>query len=636
MTGCRFICRIIYLLQVVTFCGNAFNAGAQTNSSEELLNAVDIKFYHLDLEVNNMSTEIKGNTVILASVVDNSYDSLALELATDAVIDSMKVNSISVEFSHYNDMILFPQPQDAQVNDILEIIVYYQVASASYGWNEGIYNEKNLHNKSVTWTLSEPFASKSWFPCKQVLDDKADSLYVFLTAPDSVLAGSNGLLTDIVELENNSRRFEWKSRYPIAYYLISFAVADYMDYSFMASTADGDSVLVQNYIYNDSAYFLSVKPDIDATAQLIELFSEKFGVYPFSEEKYGHCVAPMGGGMEHQTMTTLVNFSFALVAHELAHQWFGDEVTCSDWQHIWINEGFASYAEYIAIENLLTKQELQNWLGSANAYILSAPDGSVYVPENSVDDENRIFDYRLSYRKGALLLHMMRHELGSDELFFNAIKLYVDRYGSSVASAEDFKDVVEEISGIDFDNFFEQWYYGEGYPIFNLQWKQNNDSLYIYSSQTTSFPSVTPFFNTLIDLKIEYLDGDTIVQVRQEASQDTFVIPMNKSVYRISVDPDMWLIREIDSIDRIFSNKEDKYFNLFPNPASDHFYIQNYNIGQGYRIKIYNFKGSLMKDIEGYEVFTKVDISDLTQGIYQVIITSDQNKSVFKLIRVDL
>ncbi len=104
-------------------------------------------------------------------------------------------------------------------------------------------------------------------------------------------------------------------------------------------------------------YFKQNKAAIDKTGDLILLYSDLFGDYPFANEKYGHCVAPFGGGMEHQTMTTLVNFSFLLVAHELAHQWFGDFVTCSTWQDIWINEGFASYAEYLANQYLKSQED---------------------------------------------------------------------------------------------------------------------------------------------------------------------------------------------------------------------------------------------------------------------------------------
>ena len=202
-----------------------------------------------------------------------------------------------------------------------------------------------------------------------------------------------------------------------------------------------------------------------------------FGTYPFISEKYGHCVAPLGGGMEHQTMTTLANFNFLLVAHELAHQWFGDYVTCGSWQDIWINEGFASYAEYIACQYLQSQTNADLWMADAQTYVKSETDGSVFVPEAFSTDEERIFDYRLSYKKGAAIIHMIRGELQNDSLFFSILRDYLDRYKNDVATGEDFKEVLEEKSGRDFTAFFNQWFYGEGYPSITVNWKHEQDTL---------------------------------------------------------------------------------------------------------------------------------------------------------------
>jgi len=179
---------------------------------------------------------------------------------------------------------------------------------------------------------------------------------MFLTCDDDCMAGSNGVLTNIVELPNNKKRFEWKSNYPINYYLLSYAVAEYQDYSIYAHPEGSEPILIQNFVYDNSYYLSGNKEDIDHTIDLIEVFSDKFGFYPFVNEKYGHCLTTLGGGMEHKTITTLVSFGFGLVAHELGHMWFGDYVTCATWKDIWINEGFVSYTEYVAAENLFDKR----------------------------------------------------------------------------------------------------------------------------------------------------------------------------------------------------------------------------------------------------------------------------------------
>src|SRR5690606_34514429 len=132
------------------------------------------------------------------------------------------------------------------------------------------------------------------------------------------------------------------------------------------------------------------------TADFIELFSGLYGMYPFADEKYGHCMAPISGGMEHQTMTTQGFFEKSLTAHELAHQWWGDYVTCGTWANIWINEGFASYSEYLMLQNLFPSQAAGD-MQQRHTNIMSQAGGSVWVADST--DESAIFDSRLVYNK---------------------------------------------------------------------------------------------------------------------------------------------------------------------------------------------------------------------------------------------
>lgn len=624
---------VIFFSIFVTLQCNFQKLVAQDSTFHYLLNSYDVKFYYLDLQVNNSSIDLTGKAVILVELIDLEIDSLALELRQEVTLDSIWIDGNLTTFIHSDDFIRFELPLNYGKNDLVQLSVFYKLQGIDTDERIGIFNRETYPGKSVTYTLSEPYFSSSWFPCKQVLTDKADSVYVFLSVDDSLMAGSNGILSNISLLENGKKRYEWKSNYPIAYYLISLSVANYMDYSFMASVANGDSVLVQNFLYNDSAYFQENKSDIDATADMMELFSEEFGTYPFHLEKYGHCISPVGGGMEHQTMTTLGNFSFILVAHELAHQWFGNYVTCANWQNIWINEGFASYGEYLAIEELKNENEQIVWLKETHSLAISSPEGSVYVPEAETDNVSRIFDYGLTYRKGASIIHMIRHELGNDDLFFDILGNFLNTYANSVATAEDFRNVVEQHSNRSFLNFFQQWFYGSGHPILAIAWEQRNDSLIIHVEQTVSNPDNTSFFNLLIDFKIEYLGGDTLIQVRQEFSHQSFKIPMHDRIYRVIPDPDEWLLREISGINRILPDSS-VLFHLFPNPSSDMIYIENYNIGVPYNVKIYNLEGKLLKDIDEKDVIATINVSDLVAGIYKIVVTTGDHKEVFQLSKL--
>lgn len=625
----KYAVAVLFLLQLPL--QQAFNSDYYTILK---LNSYDVKCYFLDLEVDNLSEYIKGSVSIVIEIVEPETDTLLLELTDSAHIDSIHVNNQIMVFQHTNDLIYIPLNEPSTAGSVLILTVFYELTDATTTTNRGISTKSISSGKSVTWTLSEPFYSKNWFPCKQVLDDKADSLYLFFTVPDSIKVGSNGLLTAITELPDGKRRFEWKSYYPMAYYLISFAVADYLDYSFYTQINNSDSILVQNYVYNDSVFFLENKIKIDATGDILKVFHERFGPYPFSNEKYGHCIVPIGGGMEHQTMTTLGNFDFRLVAHELAHQWFGDNVTCQNWQDIWINEGFASYSEYIALENLKTEQDLQNWLSEALDLVVSEPDGSIYIPENDSINSSRIFDYRLSYRKGAYVIHMIRHELGSDDLFFEVLKTFQERYKDDVADVNDFISVLQDVSQKDFTVFFNQWYYGEGYPTLDFYWNQHHDTLSIRIDQEVSAPEVTPFFDLLIDFNIKYLGGDTLVQFRQSTPESSFQISLDKRVYQIIPDPNRNLLAQIRIVQRELDADSTAKFTVFPNPVTNEVYIENYDVGLPFNVKLYDSNGALIDETTSSNVFVQLDTSALAPGIYQIVVWRDKYNEIFKIAKL--
>ena len=388
-----------------------------------LLSNYDVKFYKLDIAVERTSIYISGNVTINAEVVSTALDTFAFDLIDILNVDSVLINGVSCTFTRSNNEVFVKINTPINHGSLFSAKIYYWGTPPSGGFFSGISNATSQSwGNQITWTLSEAFNANQWFPCKQLLQDKADSSYVFVTTSNTNKVGSNGVLENTVSLPNNKVRYEWKSRHPINYYLISIAVGKYVDYSIYAHPAGlNDSILIQNYIYDNPATLQYFKTQIDLTADFIELYSNLFGLYPFWDEKYGHCMAPLGGGMEHQTMTTLGMFNFTLTSHELSHQWFGDNVTCATWSDIWVNEGFASYCEYLALEYLDSGQEVP-WLADVHNNVLSELDGSVYIPVLQATDENRIFDSRLSYEKGAAIIHMLRFELQNDTTFFNIMR----------------------------------------------------------------------------------------------------------------------------------------------------------------------------------------------------------------------
>ena len=592
----------------------------------------DIGFYYIDLQVNNISTSISGFTEIKGSAL-NGISELLFELSDELTIDSLFLNgSVDTGYIHANDLIIINADSVIHEGENFITRIYYHGEPGNDSFFSGISNRIDYNwNQRVTYTLSEPFSAKTWFPCKQVLTDKADSAYIFITTDTSLMAGSNGLLSRITPLSGGRHRFEWKTSYPIAFYLLSFTVADYRDYSIYAHPGnEGDSLLIQNYIFDIPAFLEVNRGDIDATADLIELYSGLFSKYPFHLEKYGHCFAPMGGGMEHQTMTTLFSFNFSLVAHELGHQWFGDYVTCATWQDIWINEGFASYTEYIALENLVSAEDAALWMISAHEIARTEPDGSIFIPEQDVNNERRIFSGALSYKKGAAILHMIRYELNNDSLFFSTLRTYLKTFKDSTATGLDFMEVLEATSGQDFSWFFDQWYFGKGYPVFSMTWWQEKDTLFIVSSQTGSSVE-TPFFRTHIDFRLRFANGtDTLLRLEHTTNNHSFSIPVAEFVSDVLPDPDNWLLDVITIVKRPLL---DGAFKIGPNPFTDNILIEFNSSNIKRDIIISDMTGKILGRYQTESAVINLPVKKLVRGIYLFTVVENGKSYSTKIVK---
>ncbi len=600
----------------------------------------DVHFYFIDINVTPVSTAISGKCTIGATAV-TQIDTFAFELIPEENIDSMFVGDTRyTTYIREDNNVLVPVSTISNGADFT-VKIFYHGQPPTGGFFSGVtHDHSNTYNKDVTWTLSEPFAAKDWFPVKQVLQDKADSAWIFLTCDTAYMAGSEGVLTSITELGNGKHRFEWKEHHAIDYYLLSFAVADYQDYSLYAHPAglNGDSVLIQNFIYDTPSCLQVNKAGIDETAVILDLYSDLYITYPFSDEKYGHCLTQLGGGMEHQTMTTIGGFSFDLVAHELGHMWFGDNVTCATWSDIWINEGFATYSNYLAEANINGWNAGQSFIVSKQNNAMSNSWGSIYIPEDQIypGNEWRIFNGQLSYDKGASIIHMLRHEIGNDSLFFSIMGTFQTQYADSTATGADFRDVAENVTGTDFNYFFDEWYYGYGFPHFSYDWYYNNGIFHLTSTETTT-TTLTPLFNMLMDYKLVFNDGtDTVIQLRQTDNLNTFEIPFPKTVINIVPDPYNWTLEKVDSIVKVSEIYDNKlFFTIGPNPSRNNISIFfNHVINNEREIIITDLEGRTVMKTKTRNTKTVLNISGLPKGLYFIYAKEGNNSLMKQMVKI--
>ncbi len=276
-------------------------------------------------------------------------------------------------------------------------------------------------------------------------------------------------LESITPNGNGTHTYYWKNHYTIANYLISLAITNYTQYDTYYHYSPTDSMVITNFIYPEN--FNYVKPLVDETDEMIEVFADRYGEYPFIEEKYGHAEYQWGGAMEHQTCSSMGFWGIGVISHELAHQWYGDMITCKDWHHIWLNEGFATYSEAVYLEARDGKAAYDAQIACEMSYARDAQ-GTIWVQD--ITDVGQIFNGNRSYAKGSCVLHMLRGIVG-DSTFFDIMRTYSAdpsvSYG--VATTEDFQAIAESVYGQDLDYFFQEWIYGENEPTYTVGWDKS-------------------------------------------------------------------------------------------------------------------------------------------------------------------
>ncbi|MCE2682529.1 MAG: M1 family aminopeptidase [Flavobacteriia bacterium] len=610
---------------------HAKHNGVKTLTSQEEVkaNAYNVHFYSLDLNMTNQSTLLSGTAEIHGTLVQN-LDTILLELFPSQVITELRLNGVSSSYSRVNSLLKIGINQ--AVGSSFIISVDYNGTPPTSVQNpfggSGVSNAtvSAIGNK-VTWTVSCPFLAHEWFPCKQILRDKADSSAVRITVPNGLIATSNGVLQQTENLGNGFTRFTWKNHHPILYYLICATIAPYTEYVNYAYPINlpGDSIMVQNFIYGNSSGLSQAEAQCDLLPSFIELYSEKFGLYPFSDEKYGISIAPLSGGMEHQTMTTVGVMEKKINTHELCHQWWGDYVGIASFSDVWLSEGFATYGELVMLENFYPTETV-SLVNAWHSSVLTAVGGSVWHTDTL--NIARIYNSRLTYKKGGAIIHTLRHIINNDSLFYASLRSFLNAYGDSVAVGLDLKAHLEAATGIDLTPFFEQWYFGEGYPTISARWNSIGNDVLLEINHTTSMPASVPFFSIPLELRFNR-NGlpDTIVRVEISDNSDQFYLSGLGTVTNLNaVDPNNWIINKNGTIiqDPTFTASTENITTsdgllIYPNPSAGEINISwDEEVSA---LRIMDSKGQIVQIID-QPMVTPIRIEGLKSGMYILEITS--------------
>ncbi|MEM5563487.1 M1 family aminopeptidase [Psychroserpens sp. AS72] len=576
-----------------------------------------------DLKYNRLELDIDPSVAFIAGEVTSYFEAksdmttITFDLTSNMIVSQVLQRGNALAFTqNTDDELVITLPTILNTGVLDSLTVSYSGNPISSGL--GSFEQTQHNGDPIIWTLSEPYGAKAWWPCKQDLIDKIDSVDVFMTTPqfnpsnEEYISVANGL-EQSQSIEGTNKTTHYKHRYPIPAYLIAIAATNYEVYSHTVPN-NGNPFDIVNYVYPEA--LANAQANTPITVDIMNIYSNLFEEYPYADEKYGHAQFGWGGGMEHTTVSFMGSFGRNLVAHELAHQWFGNKITCGSWKDIWLNEGFATYLSGIIIENLDGNDDFTSWKQQRNNSITSQPDGAVYLTDQDTTSVNRIFSSRLSYNKGSMVLHMLRKKLG-DTPFFLAMQTYLasSEHAYDYAKTEDFINIVETSSGEDLTEFFDDWLYNQGYPSYTINWNQpSTNQVSITINQTQSHASVS-FFEAPVPVRLIGTLGETLnLVLDNNTNGQHFLEPVNFEVQNILFDPESDLISQNNSVLLGVDDLEiaDSLL-LYPNPTSQVLFIDKPSSLDISEVKIFNPLGLLVNQ---FPFNATIDTTDWASGLF--------------------
>ena len=497
---------------------------------------IDVKHQTCSWRINPDTTikYIKGFVQTDFITIQNNISSISFDMNDVLSVDSIIFHKQQLATSAYtrnSDIITIQLTQTLSLGVKDSIRIYYQgippsPSGAASGYTLSTDQSTNLKYIS---TLSESYEDRDWWPCKADMQDKIDSMDIFVSVPwtgtDTFWVASNGVIKDSA-INGNSRLFHYKVSNPITSYLVGLSVARYNRYYRTPITIGGIKVPVVYYLLGgkpSNSYNLAVSA-MDKATQLVSIYSQKYGDYPFKNEKHGYYEGLSGAeGMEHQTFSAIASngiSSVTTLAHELMHQWFGDKVSFATWNDLWLAEGFAVYGEILGAE-LLTGfgQTVVQKRSGVKQSAQNITDVGVWLPNNAIVNSNQIWNssYGSSvYDRGGMIVSMLRTICG-DSLYFKTMRQYTGAatLAYKTATTDTLLHYFNTTLGQDITPFFTDYVYGNGWPTYNIKYSVATGNVMELNvvNQTVTTGAASSYFR-----------GPVVVRVQGSmVSQDTLI-----------------------------------------------------------------------------------------------------------------
>lgn len=505
----------------------------------------DVTYYQLNLSISPAEEIIFGSVIMRAKSTIDGLKKIVLDLYNNMTIANITGNL--QKFSHENDLINLTLDRSYGIEDAFEIEIFYSGKPAALNLDSLIEFTpfRFERDREIVMISSEscPYYARAWWPCKDTPSDKADSVHLFITVPENLVVAANGEFKGTIENDHRSRTHHWHIKNPIATYLIAVQISHYRKLTEYYVNSPGDSMEILCYVLPEDC--TKVLTNFQRTQEMINILSKYYGDYPYLNEKYAMVeTLSKWSAVEYQTLSCfnrdfIANERIAL--HELSHQWFGNCVTPKDFRHVWISEGFATFSEALYVEHKLGCEKYHEYMNDQNNAL--AYEGRIFRDEISTPFS---IYHPIVYKKGAWVLHMLRHILG-DSTFFKALREYRYRFEYSSATTEDFQAVCEELSGSDLDYFFKEWIYDYWHPEYLIRWQSHKlgNDFFRVTGMINQKQKVGPIFKMAIDITIETIAGDTSFVQFVDEKREKFDFIVKNEPYEVIIDKDGWILKEV-------------------------------------------------------------------------------------------